>query len=367
MNQIRVNARVLRAAAVVATLATVAATSVVSQAANSTAAGAGAVTPAPGKVFFWQVGANPTPPSPGDVQNNLLSHGGSVEVKPSVYVVFWGPAWKNGFKMTGTKTADNPKPRTFTNVDAMRYVTRFFQSVGGSTWNAVQTQYCENVPAGTFDCATQKLAQYETNPSKELKGTWVDPSPVPADIITSGLAENVTSDPIAAEALKLADKFGYQKDATYFVLTEPGHIATGYGGGGAPAGAYCAYHSQVTNSDGVPSHGIQYAFIPYIPEAGAGCRAYAGHKADDAFGHGYFDSYSLTIGHEYGEAETDPGNLLGTQDGWNDNQTSENGDKCADGHGYFNMPMGGYSFTMQPMWSNKITGCATTLTQKTPT
>jgi len=50
-------------------------------------------------------------------------------------------------------------------------------------------------------------------------------------------------------------------------------------------------------------------------------------NADDAFGHGYFDGYSIVAGHEYAEAVTDPGNQNGTQNGWNDAQTSENGDK----------------------------------------
>ena len=319
-------------------------------------------TPSPDKHFFWGEGSNPNPPSPASLASNLFSHGGTVEVHPSVYVVFWGPKWQTGFTATGTKSEANPNPRTYTNKDAMRYVTRMFQNIGGSTWNGVQTQYCQNVPAGTFDCSQYPLAEYITNPRNELKGVWIDPSPIPDPIITTGLVENVTHDPIATEALKTADKFGYHNDATYFVLTEPGHVATGYAY--KVPGAYCAYHTQV-DTPGVPVTGIKYSFIPYVMELGAGCRQYGASKTDDAFGHGYFDPYSITIGHEYAEAETDPNNIV-FQDGWNDNSTSENGDKCADGHGYFNVPMGPYTFGVQPMWSNKITGCAISLSQTTP-
>jgi len=49
----------------------------------------------------------------------------------------------------------------------------------------------------------------------------------------------------------------------------------------------------------------------------------------DDFGHGVFDGYSIVVGHEYAEAVTDPDNFASDQDGWNDVQGSENGDKCA--------------------------------------
>ncbi|QGN57246.1 hypothetical protein [Nostocoides sp. HKS02] len=72
------------------------------------------------------------------------------------------------------------------------------------------------------------------------------------------------------------------------------------------------------------------------------------------------DSYSLAGGHEYAEAVTDP-DAFPTQDGWNDYQTSENGDKCA----YFhpaNITIGHYFYAVQPMWSNEANagsgGCA---------
>jgi hypothetical protein len=89
-------------------------------------------------------------------------------------------------------------------------------------------------------------------------------------------------------------------------------------------------------------------------EQGAGCAQYGVNAKADAFGHGFFDSYSIVSGHEYVEAVTDP-DAFPFQDGWNDYQTSENADKCA----YFhlqNITAGHYFFAVQPTWSNEANG-----------
>jgi serine protease len=224
-------------------------------------------------------------------------------------------------------------------------VTKFFANVGGSPWNGTQSQFCDNITPGSLSCAGQPLAQYIANNPSVLAGVWVDPSAVPATIPTTGLAQNLVTDPIATEAVKAEKHFGYNIDATYFVFTPPGHAATAYGT------VYCAYHSEVTNIGG---HGIKYAFMPYTPEQGAGCGGNSVNKTNDAFGHGYLDSYSLAGGHEYAEAVTDPDSFP-TQDGWNDATTSENGDKCAYFHAA-NIRIGGYYYAVQPMWSNEANG-----------
>ena len=306
------------------------------------------------KVFFWPVSGSPatapvptastlTSPDPSQY-NNLIFHGGAVEHHPKVYITWWGPQWQNGFT-TGPNNA-------YSNKTIMKYENSFFGHLGGTAWNGIQTQYCDNISLASTSCAGQALAQYITNQSTILGGVWIDPSPVPSTIVTSGLAENLTDDPIASEAVKAEQHFGYDIDATYFVFTPPGITATAYGS------VYCAYHSEVTNIGG---HGIKYAFMPFTPEQGAGCGGNSVNATNDAFGHGYLDSYSLAGGHEYGEAVTDP-DTWPTQDGWNDYQTSENGDKCA----YFNAAnlktSGGYYFAVQPMWSNEANagmgGCA---------
>src|SRR5438309_3250208 len=94
------------------------------------------------------------------------------------------------------------------------YVNSFFGSVGGSPWAGVQTQYCRNVLAGTTSCAGVLGADFVTNPTHQLKGVWTDPTPVPSDIVTLGLAENLVDDPIAAEAMRASAHFKYDPNAT---------------------------------------------------------------------------------------------------------------------------------------------------------
>ena len=297
------------------------------------------------KEILWPQGVSGpagTDPS-ASAANNLIYHGGAVQHHPHVFITFWGSEWKNGFR-TGPNNA-------YTNATAINYVRSFFGHVGGSPWNGTQTQYCDGISAGSTSCKGQTGAKYIANSSSVLSGVWVDPTPAPAAIVTSGLAENLTQDPIAMEAVKASKHFGYNLDATYFVFTPPGHTATAYGS------VYCAYHSEVTNIGG---HGLRYSFMPYTPEQGAGCGGNSVNKSNDAFGHGYLDSYSLAGGHEYAEAVTDP-DAFPFQDGWNDATTSENGDKCAYFHAA-NIHLGSLYFAVQPMWSNEANhgagGCA---------
>jgi hypothetical protein len=299
------------------------------------------------KVFFWTTSGAPASapaPTPSSITspdpsqyNNLIFHGGVVEHHPKVFITWWGPQWQNGFT-TGPNNAYSSKT-------IMNYEDTFFANVGGTAWNGVQSQYCDNITLGSTQCAGQLLAQYIANSKGVLGGVWIDPSPVPSTIVTSGLAENLTDDPIASEAVRAEQHFGYNIDATYFVFTPPGTTATAYGS------VYCAYHSEVTNIGG---HGIRYAFMPFTPEQGAGCGGNSVNATNDAFGHGYLDSYTLAGGHEYGEAVTDP-DTWPTQDGWNDYQTSENGDKCAYFHAA-NLAVGKYYWAVQPMWSNEANG-----------
>jgi hypothetical protein len=289
-----------------------------------------------GNHMFWSVGAV-TAASSEVGANNLIYHGGLVEETPAVYVVYWGPTWQSGFSF-------QHGGYTYTQSTVMNYVQSFFNSVGGSAWAGVQTQYCDNITVG-FSCAGQLTAQYVTNPKHQLKGTWVDPSPIPSDIATTGLAANSEDDAVAQEAEKAAQHFGYDIDATYLILTEPGVGATAYGT------VYCAYHNETSHITG---HGVRYGFIPYLPDQGSGC-GMDSVNADDSFGHGYLDGYSIVAGHEYAEAVTDPDNTDNVQDGWNDATTSENGDKCA-WTGLQNIKLGGNNFAVQPLWSNEANG-----------
>jgi hypothetical protein len=316
------------------------------------AAPSAASAPTNPKHFFWAFGQ----PSPTGVvnsqSNDLIYHGGNagsgaigVETKPAVYVIYWGPAWVSGF------TSTDKNGRTFTSASLQNYVDLFFRNVGGSAWAGVQTQYCRNIPVDATSCAGVAGAQFVTNPKGQLKGVWTDPTPVPSDIITLGLAENLVDDPLAMEAQRAAGHFGYNPQATYIILTPPTTVGTGQP-------VYCGYHTQTTSVDGYGNpFRIQYSFIPYLnlnwPGLGSGgCGMNFVNATSDSFGHGVWDGYSIVTGHEYSEAVTDPDNFASIQDGWNDAQGSENGDKCAWYHTQ-NVTMGAYSFAVQPTWSNE--------------
>ncbi|MGN6378719.1 MAG: hypothetical protein ACTHNU_07185 [Gaiellales bacterium] len=303
------------------------------------------------KHFFWAMGQSPQG-TVNSAANDLIYHGGNagsgaigVEVKPSVYLIFWGTQWASGF------TTPDTDGTLYTSATLKAYVRSFFTNVGGSKWAGVQTQFCRNVPVGTTSCKGIKDAQHITNPTGQLKGVWTDATAVPSDIVTLGLAQNLVDDPIAVEAQRAAGHFGFHAQATYIILTPPTAVATG-------EPVYCGYHTQTTGVNGVGNpFRIQYAFIPFLnmnwPGLGnTGCGLHNVNAKSDAFGNGIFDGYSIVTGHEYAEAVTDPDNFASVQDGWNDVQGSENGDKCAwtDTH---NIVLATHHFAVQPLWSNE--------------
>ena len=301
------------------------------------------------KHFFWAPG-QPGVTVADSTANDLIYHGGNVgagaigvEQQPAVYLVWWGPQWAAGFQ-----TAD-VDGTLYSSRTLQTYLQSFFANVGGSAWAGVQTQYCSGALPGATSCVGG--TGFVTNPKHQLKGVWVDPTPVPDDIVTLGLAQNLVDDPIAAEAMRASAHFGYDAQATYIILTPPGTV-----GAGEPY--YCGYHTQTTAVDGLGNpYRLQYAFIPWLNTNWPGlgpedCGMHNVNSTSDAFGNGVFDGWSIVTGHEYAEAVTDPDNFGGVQDGWNDAQTSENGDKCAwlDTQ---NITLGGHAYAVQPMWSNE--------------
>jgi hypothetical protein len=299
------------------------------------------------KHFFWAPGQ--FPPSPGALTNDIVFHGGSagagaigVQVRPAVYLVYWGSEWTQGFT-----TADTDG-KLYSSRTLQNYLNSFTGNIGGTPWAAVQTQYCRGVPAGTTSCKGIRGAQYVANPTGQLKGVWTDPTPVPTDIVASGLAENLVDDPIAMEAMRASAHFRYDPNATYIIMTPPRTIGTGQP-------VYCGYHTQTTSVNGLGNpYRIEYSFIPWQNRGwvAAGCGEHRVNKRSTPFGNGIFDSWSIVVGHEYSEAVTDPDNFAAVQDGWNDDQTNENADKCAWYHTQ-NIVLAGHSYAVQPTWSNE--------------
>jgi hypothetical protein len=310
--------------------------------------GAAGSLPTNPKDFFW-AGQTPTA---DQLSNDIVYHGGNagpdaigIQKTPAVYLVYWGTEWANGF------TTNDADGKVYSSKTLQNYLNTFFANAGGSPWAGVQTQYCRNVPAGTTSCAEIAGADYITNPKHQLKGVWTDPTPVPSDIVTTGLAENLVDDPIAMEAQRASAHFVYDPDATYIVLTPPRTVATGQP-------VYCGYHTQTTSIDGIGNpYRIEYAFIPFLnmdwPGVGTGgCGMHNVNATSNAFGNGIFDGYSIVVGHEYSEAVTDPDNFFSVQDGWNDASGSENADKCAWTETQ-NITLGSHKYAIQPMWSNE--------------
>ena len=324
--------------------------------APAAAAAPGGLTAAAPHIFWTRSGAPGSARTPatstaptGSQVNNLIYHGGAVLHHPHVYITFYGSQWDG---LTDT----SPQGVTYTAAQIEAYETSFFSSIGGTAWHGTQSQYCDGISTGAQDCSgATDPSQFVTNESNLLAGVWVDDATAaPTEIATTGLAQNIATDPVATEAVRAAAHFtsnlpgGFDEDGVYFVFTPPQTAATAYGS------VYCAYHSEVTNTANPGQHGIKYAFMPYTPSQGAGCGGNSVNFTDDAFGHGYLDSYSLAGGHEFEEAVTDP-DAFPTQDGWNDFQTDENGDKCA----YFataNLTVGSQFWAVQPLWSNEANG-----------
>jgi hypothetical protein len=336
-----------RAAARAALVLAVAIPAAVTAGAPSADTGSAPLDP---KHFFWAPDQSPQG-AVASTTNDLVYHGGSlgsgaigVQTVPAVYLVYWGTEWTAGFT-----TADTDG-KLFSSRTLQTYVNAFVGNVGGSPWASVQTQYCRGIPAGATSCAGVPGAQYVTNPTHQLRGVWTDPTPVPDDIVALGLAENLVDDPIAMEAERAAGHFGYDPNATYVILTPPRPLPTGQP-------VYCGYPSQTTSVDGLGNpFRLQYAFIPWQntdwPGLGQACGEHNVNATSDAFGNGIFDSWSIVVGDEYSEAVTDPDNVLGVQDGWNDDQTSENGDRCAWTETQ-DITLGGHRFAVQPTWSNE--------------
>ena len=104
---------------------------------------------------------------------NLVYQGGAVEPTPVVYISWWGSQWNTGFSTGG-----------YTSAKAQTYITDFFNNVGGTHWDNINTQYCQGIAAGSTSCGSG--GTHITNPTGQLKGTWVDTTsvPTPAHTVT---------------------------------------------------------------------------------------------------------------------------------------------------------------------------------------
>jgi len=229
--------------------------------------------------------------------------GGPVEVKPKVFLIFWG--------YTKYGDPDQVKPLLETYIGNM----------GGSGHNNIYTQYYEIVKHKTI---------YIKNPASQYGGAWEDNAPVP---------KAPTDSQVAAEALKGVAHFGYNADASYVVATPHGRSTPGFGT------QFCASHSTTS------SHGkfVAYTNLPYMPDAGTACGAnYLSPPSDES---GTDEGVTIVEGQMQGDSVTDPDPPTGWQFG-----SGDMNDACA-WVDIANDPFGSYSYTMQPMFSNASQSC----------
>ena len=229
--------------------------------------------------------------------------GAPVETTPHVYVSFWGTEWS-------------------ATPDAQAYVTGFMSNVGGSSWLQTTNQYCQGLPAGTVSCngAGTPIA----NPPNQAT-IVTDSTPVPA---------HPSSSDIIAAAKRIVGISGqpFDPNALYMVLTPQGKSQRGFGT------SFCAYHGATSYTAGT----LAYSYVPYQPDSPP-C-----NDNPDGLPYGGF---SLSAGHEYAEAQTDPVPTTG----WADGRGAEIGDKCetiVD-----RIVLAGVTYSVQPLWSNAASAC----------
>lgn len=256
----------------------------------------------------------------------LVYQGGAVETAPKVYISWWGSQWNTGFSTGG-----------YSSATAQTYITDFFSGVGGSSWDNINTQYCQGIAVGATSCGTS--GTHITNPTGQLAGTWTDTTSVPL---------HPTQSQIQSAATRLMNHFGaYNSNATYFVFTPHGHSMTGFGT------QWCAWHDEPTSGTN-----MAYAYMPYIPDAGASCGMNFVNSTNNSFGNGYFDGFSIVGGHEYAEAMTDPHpERTSTNYGWLASSGEEIGDLCAWASNSSNITLGSHFYATQPLYSNASGGC----------
>ncbi len=262
---------------------------------------------------------------------NLVYQGGAVETTPVVYISWWGTQWNTGFSTGG-----------YTSKQAQTYITDFFNNIGGTSWDNINTQYCQGIAIGSTSCGSG--GTHITNPTGQLAGTWVDTTSVP---------NHPTQSQIQNAATRLMNHFGgYNANATYFVFTPTRHSMSGFGT------SWCAWHDEPTSGTN-----MAYAYMPYIPDAGANCGMNFVNPTNNSYGNGYFDGFSIVGGHEYAEAMTDPHpERTTTNFGWITSTGSngeEIGDLCAWASNSTDITVGSHSDAVQPLWSNASSSCVT--------
>lgn len=228
-------------------------------------------------------------------EGQLVYHGGPLQTKPAVYLIFWGFSGTSDFKNDPYGLAT--------------YLTTFMQTLGGSGWLGTVTQYNVGNPPAQFAGETFV-------PGPPLKSTYSDKQ-------------------AAQEAVSIAGS-AYSADTNYVVVTPHNYTIEGFGT------SFCGYHSSITTSSGP----LYYTVLPYMPDAGYSCGEGSVNVP------GTLDGATIVAGHEAAETQTDP--VVGQ--GWIDANGYEIADKC-EWTELQNTGFSGGVFPTQPLWSNAASDC----------
>jgi hypothetical protein len=279
-----------------------------------------------------------TLPYPG----NMSYYGGHVVTAPKIYLVLWGWGESGAFP-----ASDTCSPETITEGSitaslacdpdgAGKYMADFIDQLGGTSWAGTTTQYYQTDSSGN--------KEYITNPTDQLGGIWTDDT---NDI--TGLEKTSASNPpgptntytdLAAEAQRAVAHFGITDlNNSDIVIAQPPN----YSDPNALSSGYCAFHDYTYPGvegglyNGI-QQGIQYTNMPYSLAINSGGANECGENAVNSTPQGKLDGFSIVVGHEIEETNTDPGaeDVIGTGTaaqqigGWYDPlDANENGDKCA--------------------------------------
>ena len=302
--------------------------------------------------------------------------GAPIQSAPVVYLVFWGEQWSAGWTDVAVDTTNGlnvPTVNTYTSNQSKSYITDFFayNGGGGGSYFSSTTQYCSGVAVGTVNCGGSgtHVGNLSFNAATNV---WVDTtSTPPPTVVPDNCAAIVCFVPgstldvgnlLAQEAIRAQSHFlgtGNNPSANFIIMLPKATATVGYG-------LYCAYHSEAVDGSG---RRLSFTNMPYVmdmnvnsPIETAGCGENFVNPANNAYGNGYMDGYSMVAGHEEAETMTDP--LPFSKAAWRDSSGAENGDKCAwitpgTAGGAHNVgpDANGHVFAVQTEWSNSASGC----------
>ncbi len=259
----------------------------------------------------------PAPPAGEPWPGNMAYFGGHVQLKPKIYLVFYGWGDKGAFNSCANNPAD---PVPCDPDGAGQRMLNFVQQMGGTAWAGESTQYYET----KVDSSGQPYNAYITNPVNQLKGVWYDnTSPIDPKMTYTEIAQEAAR---AVAHFKVTDLLNSQ-----IVVAQPQNFSDPL----AQSAGYCAWHDYTEPGieNGIYNTvkpNISFTNMPYVLNQGTGC----GENSVNGGPAGKLDGESIVLGHEIEETVTDPGaedpGPNGTKLGaWYDVNQYEIGDKCA--------------------------------------